>query len=196
MAPVKVSAVWRSRAQNTAWGCVMTGSLQHISQTHKPWSFTAAEVNQNINDNVPSRLMYVGTNIIITGMENLGKHAIYRINSCEYKTEREKVMPLFHGLTLIAHSGEAEAVQTLIDCDKGSAYHSGSSTSEIQKQLVRSKVGHSPCFLWLFYFFNLLRCSDLDNAHTARCRQLGGCCTTILQRLHSFKQSGLSLTCT
>lgn len=88
----------------------MKGSLQHISQTHKPWSFTAAEVNQNINDNVPSRLMYVGTNIIITGMENLGKHAIYRINSCEYKTKREKVMPLFHGLTLIAHSGEAEAV--------------------------------------------------------------------------------------
>lgn len=43
-------------------------------------------------------------------MENLGKHAIYRINSCEYKTKREKVMPLFHGLTLIAHSGEAEAV--------------------------------------------------------------------------------------
>ncbi len=42
----------------------MTGSLRHISQTHKPWRFTAAaaEVNQTISDNVTSRLMYVGTN--------------------------------------------------------------------------------------------------------------------------------------
>lgn len=56
----------------------MTGSLQHISQTHKPWSFTAAavEVNQTISDNVASRLTYIGANKKIKGKGNTGKHAI------------------------------------------------------------------------------------------------------------------------
>lgn len=82
------------------------------------------------------------------GDGNSGEHAIYRIKSfrCETtfrRNERESnaVVPQFDtdGTQQIA-----KAVQTLTECDKSSAYHSGSSTSEIRKQLVRPKVGHGP----------------------------------------------------